>query len=128
MNAPISEKTIRLEYAPNEPFARYTLLDANIARQAPNLRHTVRRGRFHDTCDTKFDRIRPDILEPAISTIQRITCQAVMESGKLTDHEHLAVTERNRGSSPSDRQVRESFAMTTGGASFQGDSPAVGDC
>ncbi len=127
MNAPISEESISTEYAPEEPFARYTLVEADITRQTTYRQQPVRRSRFHDLRDTKFDRIRPDILEPAISTIQRITRQAGMESDNLPDHVHLAVTERNRGSSPSDRQVRESFAMTTGGASFLVESPAVGD-
>jgi len=78
-------------------------------------------------CDPSFGPFMPDVMEPAISAIKRITRQAGMEWDYRPAHEHLAVTERIWRITPSDRHLRDTAASETDSAAISGNSLAVGD-
>lgn len=78
-------------------------------------------------CDPAYGEVMPEIMEPAISTIKRITRQAGMDWEYRPAHEHLAVSERFWRSTPSDRSECDRSATTTGGAASSGISSAGGE-
>ncbi|MBI1324048.1 hypothetical protein GC170_12795 [bacterium] len=78
-------------------------------------------------CDPAYESVMPDITEPAIARIKRITGQAGMAWDYRPAHEHLKETESAWRISSTARFTGESAALATGDTSSHRDHPQEGE-
>ena len=71
--------------------------------------------------------VMPEIAEPAISRIKRITCQAGLAWDGRPNHERLKSSDSVWRIPSTDRFAGERAAMATGGASSHGNRPLMQD-